>query len=97
MIKKAVNSSNPVNIAKNYTSKWGELKEELQDLLDKDLASLNEHKEQVDPEIAVLQEYEIQAEMVLKLANWEVNWMKKMIGLTDGNTLSFFRQQSIAQ
>jgi len=75
---------------------WKNNKAELQDNLDKNLASLNEHKEYLDPEIEVLEEYEIQAEMVLKLANWEVGFMKRVITFFDNATLIFFRYQSIA-
>lgn len=50
-----------------------------------------EHEKYIDPEIIILSQYQIQAEMVLKLANWEVNFLKKMAKFFDGNTLKYFR------
>lgn len=95
-VKMTINSSNPAVIANKYIENWKKDKAELQENLDKNLASLNEHKEYLDPEIAVLEEYEIQAEMILKLANWEVNFLRRLITFFDDATLIYFRYQSIA-
>jgi len=56
MVKKLVNSNNPIKIAKKYMGKWKIIKEELNKKFDKDLISLNDHLESVDPEIQVLEE-----------------------------------------